>query len=61
MKYERINNSATIARYRVTLETDADKRLSPDQIADIIEPHNYGASVFGYTQTGAMILNIRID
>lgn len=43
MRTTRINNSSTIARYRVEFDSFTERDMKPDVLADFLEPNNYGA------------------
>ena len=60
MKIMRMNNSATIAQYRIDFENQDEANLTKDQLCDCAESYNYGGSVIQRDHEHALI-NVYID
>lgn len=60
MKTQRINNSATVARYRVDFESFTEQDMTAEQIADLVEPYNFGAR-WETVGPNSAVLSVYID
>lgn len=60
MVTERINNSSTKARYKVLWGCWTEAAMPLEQIADFLEPYNFGCKVVAQSSDG-IVLDIYID